>query len=55
LYTNNSHIQRLLYIPGMAITGTLIGVVGGLVAAPEDMAVRAVRDIFGVEEVVAVL
>jgi hypothetical protein len=37
LYTNNNHIQRLLYILGIAITGGPIGVDGGLVVVMEDM------------------
>jgi hypothetical protein len=32
------YIQKLLYILGLAITGGLIGVDGGLVAVMEDMA-----------------
>jgi hypothetical protein len=36
----NSYLytQKLLYIPGITITGTLTGVDGGLVVVMEDMA-----------------
>jgi hypothetical protein len=53
--SQNVYIQRLLYIPGMAITGILTGVVGGLAVVMEDMDIGMDEEVIvGMAVVVAI-